>query len=224
MRILTSLAPLVLLAGCVTEMTEDGGRPADEDTDWRAGGKGDGETCEFDAMPAAKYYDQFAYAKVEHEGSTSTWYRVGLTWDLKARLDNGNAVDLNVYFLAENRVIVEYQEEVGLGGGQSQIENETVVVTHATIDAATRTISIAGLGTGTPITVRQNGRCAPGITFQLAEDIRSAGLAGDTTVVQAGLSSAYVIDPDHLDQVPNATARKWFEEDVASGKIVVIRK
>ncbi len=37
-------------------------------------------------------------------------------------------------------------------------------------------------------------------------------------------ASSLTSDPDRLDQVPSETARRWFQEDVASGRIVVIRK
>ena len=223
MRILPLLAPILLLCSCVTEPEGDG-RPDEEDTDWRTGGKGDGETCDFDQMSAETYYGQLAYTSIQHAGSTRTWYRIGLTWDVKATLDNGNKVDLDVYFLDNNRVVVEYEEEKALGGSQSEVLNQTVLVTRATIDPATRSISIAGLGSGTPITVRNGSGCAAGIAFKFSSDLRSPGLSGDSTVIQGGLTTGFLIDPDHLDQVPNATARKWFEEDVASGKIIVIRK
>jgi hypothetical protein len=111
-----------------------------------------------------------------------------------------------------------------VGGGQSQVLNETVIVSRARIDATTRAITIDGVGTGTPLTVRSERGCAPGITFKFSEDIRSPGLANDSAVIQTVTTSAYVIDPDHLDQVPNETARRWFQEDVASGKIKIIRK
>ena len=223
MRILTQLAPFILLAACVTD-DDEGGRTDEEATDWRSGGKGDGETCDFAQMSAQTYYDQFAYKLIQYEGSTSKWYRVGLTWDVQATLDNGDRVDLDVYFLADNRVIVEYGEEHRIDSSRSDVNNQSVIVTRATIDPTTRAITIAGVGTGTPITVQNNGGCSPGITFTFSSDVRSPGLAGDSTVISAGLTSAFVIDPDHLDDVPYETTRNWFEEDVASGKIKVIRK
>jgi hypothetical protein len=72
--------------------------------------------------------------------------------------------------------------------------------------------------------LNDRGGCLPGVAFKYSSDIRSAGLAGDATQIVAGITSAYVIDPDHLDEVPSETARKWFEEDVASGKIKIVRK
>src|SRR5688572_8451017 len=149
MRISPLVAALLMLCSCVTADEEGEGRPTDEEADWRTGGKGDGETCDFAAMSAQTYYDQFAYKMVERP--SGKWYRVGLTWDIEGRLDNGNDVDLNVYFLASNRVIVEYSEQQRQGGGQSEVLNETVIVTRATIDPATRAITIAGLGSGTPL-------------------------------------------------------------------------
>lgn len=217
-------ASFVMLAACVTAEEEEGGRTDERATDWRSGGKGDGETCDFAQMSAQTYYDQFAYKLIQFEGSTSKWYRVGLTWDIQAQLDNGDRVDLEVYFLAGNRVIVEYAELHRRDSSSSENLNQTVIVTRATIDPATRAITIAGLGSGTPVTVQNNGGCAPGIAFQFSGDVRSPGLAGDNTVISAGLTSAFVIDPDDLDAIPYESTRRWFEEDVASGKITVIRK
>jgi len=42
-------------------------------------------------------------------------------------------------------------------------------------------------------------------------------------VIQTVSTSGFVIDPDHLEDVPYPQTRKWFEEDVASGKIKVVR-
>jgi hypothetical protein len=214
---------LISTAACVAGGEADD-RHADDQVDWHSGGKADGQSCDFDTMSAATYYGQFAYKSFTTE-SGSTWYRVGLTWDVKAVLDNGDQADMNVYFLADNRVIVEYSEEHRESYDSSAVLNQTVIVTRAQIDATTKAITIAGVGTGTPLKVtNSSGGCLPGIAFKYASDIRSAGLAGDATQIVAGSSSAYVIDPDHLDQVPSETARKWFQEDVASGKIQVIRK
>lgn len=225
MRILTQLTAAMFLlstAACVAE--DDAGRPGDEEADWRNGGKADGQTCDFDAMSAADYYKQFAYEKIVTD-SGSTWYRAGLSWDVEATLDNGDRVDLNVYFLANDRVILEYSEEHRVSSSESEVLNQTVVVTRARLDPTTRAITIDGVGTGTPLTVTDGaGKCGPSISFTFTGDLRSPGLTGDLTHVNTGLTSAYVIDPDHLDQVPNATARRYFEEDVASGKIKVVRK
>lgn len=213
---------LVSTAACVAD--EDGGRPSDTDADWHSGGKADGQTCDFDSMSAATYYGQFAYKTITSD-SGSKWYRVGLTWDVQAVLDNGDRADMKVYFLANDRVIVEYDEEHRETSSQSTVLNQTVIVTRAKIDANTRTLTIDGVGSGTPLTVRNDsGGCLPGVAFKYGSDIRTSGLAGDATQIVAGITSAYVIDPDHLDEVPSQTARKWFEEDVASGKIKIVRK
>jgi hypothetical protein len=223
--LLAKLGTAVLLlstAACVAGDEE--GRPSEEETDWRSGGKGDGESCDFESMSAASYYGQFAYKKITSE-SGSTWYRVGLTWDVQAVLDNGDRADMDIYFLADNRVIVEYHEEHHDSGSSSTVLNQSVIVTRARIDEATRTLTIDGVGSGTPLRVtNQRGECLPGVAFKYSSDVRSAGIAGEATHIVAGLTSAYVIDPDHLDQVPNETAREWFQEDVASGKIKIIRK
>ncbi len=225
MRNLSQLATAALLltsaVACVTDAEE--GRPTDEEEDLRSGGKGDGETCEFDQMSAATYYAQFAYK----EEATDTWakYRIGGTWDLTATLDNGNKIDLDVYFLAGDRVIAEYEEEKRIDSGSSEVINKTVIVTRARINATTREITIDGIGSGTPLTVsRGTGGCSPGIAFKFSSDLRSPGLTGDSAVIQSLMTSAYVIDPDHLDQVKNETARRYFQEDVASGKIQIQRK
>lgn len=225
MRNLSQLATAALLissaAACVSDAEE--GRPTDEEEDLRSGGKGDGETCEFDQMSAATYYAQLAYK----EDASGNWakYRIGGTWDITATLDNGNKVDLDVYFLAGDRVIVEYAEEKRVDSSSSEVLNETVIVTRARINATTREITIDGVGSGTPLTIRRGtGGCSPGIAFKFTSDLRSPGLTGDSAVIQSLMTSAYVMDPDHLDQIPNETARKWFQEDIASGKIQIQRK
>jgi hypothetical protein len=221
-KLAASVALISASAACVTD-GDEGGRPDEVQEDWRSGGKGDGETCDFESMSAATYYKQFAYEAIVDEESSRTWYRVGLTWDVQAVLDNGDRVDLDVYFLENDRVIVEYSE-LRREGSSYVNNNETVIVTRASYDETTRAITLAGVGSGTPITIT-NGRggCRPGIDFTFSADIRSPGIAGDGTQISTGLTSAFVIDPDHLDQVPNETARRWFEEDVATGKIKVIR-
>jgi hypothetical protein len=225
MRILSQLATAALLlsstAACVTDAGE--GRPEDIEEDWRSGGKGDGETCDFDQMTAATYYQQFGYEETV-SASGSTWYRIGSTAQITATLDNGNRVDLDVYFLADNRIVAEYAELKRIDSVQSEVLNKTVIVSRARIDATTRAITIDGVGTGTPLTVTSDRGCAPGIAFKFSADLRSPGLSGDNAVIQTVSTSAYVIDPDHLDQVQNETARRYFEEDVASGKIQIQRK
>ena len=225
MRILSQLATAALLlpsaAACVADADE--GRPDDVELDWRSGGKGDGETCDFAQMSAETYYKQFAYEQITSPSGWN-WYRIGSTAQITATLDDGNKIDLDVYFLPDNRIVAEYNEQKYVGGGQSEVLNQTVIVSRARIDATTRAITIDGVGTGTPLTVSNDRGCAPGIAFKFSGDLRSPGLADDSAVIQTVTTTGYVIDPDHLDQVPNATARRYFEEDVASGKIKVIRK
>ncbi|MDQ3370340.1 MAG: hypothetical protein M3680_33390 [Myxococcota bacterium] len=120
--------------------------------------------------------------------------------------------------------MAEYAELKRIDSVQSENLNKTVIISRARIDAATRTLTIDGLGTGTPLTMRNDRGCSPGIAFKFTSDIRSPGLIGDTAVVQNVSTGAYVIDPDHLDQVPSELARKWFQEDVAAGKIQIQRK
>src|SRR5688572_1032107 len=140
---LGTAALLLSTAACVAG-EEDGGRPSDEDADWRSGGKADGQSCDFESMSAAAYYGQFAYKTITTD-SGSKWYRVGLTWDVQAVLDNGDRADMNVYFLADDRVIAEYQEEHRDSSSSSIVLNQTVIVTRARIDAATRTLTIDGI-------------------------------------------------------------------------------
>ncbi len=225
MRILRQLATATLLitsaAACATDADE--GRPDDVEEDVRSGGKGDGETCDFAAMTAAQYYGQLAY--IEEPSERWAKYRIGGTWDITGALDNGDKVDLDVYFLANDRVIVEYHEQRRINSSESEVLNQTVVVTRARINATTREITIDGVGTGTPLTVqRGGGACSPGIAFKFTSDLRSPGLKDDNAVIQSLWTSAYVIDPDHLDQVPSEAARRYFQEDVAAGKIQIQRK
>jgi hypothetical protein len=226
MRILSQLATAALFissaAACATD-SDDEGRPEDIEEDWRSGGKGDGETCDFAQMSAETYYKQFGYEKNTTPSGWS-WYRIGSTYQISATLDDGNKIDLDVYFLPDSRVVAEYSELKYEGGGQSEVVNKTVIVSRAKLDATTRTITIDGVGTGTPLTVTSDRGCAPGIAFTFSSDLRSPGLAGDSAVIQTVMTTGYVIDPDHLDQVPSATARRYFEEDVASGKIQIQRK
>jgi hypothetical protein len=221
---LTALATSLLLttaAACVSD-SDDGARTTDEEASWRSGGKGDGETCDFDAMSAEKYYEQFVYKAVVFP-SGRTYYQIGTTWDVTGTVDDGHKIDLDVYFLADGRVVAEYEELKYLGNGESEVINETVIVTRATLDATTRAITIDGIGSGTPITVHNERGCAPGIAFEFSSDLRSPGLSGDAAVIQTAVTTGYVIDPDHLDDVPSETARRYFEEDVASGKIKLLR-
>jgi hypothetical protein len=201
----------------------DDGRPEDVQQDWRTGGKGDGQTCDFSTMSAATFYGQFDYEEIVSETSTSRWYRAGFTWNVQAQLDNGDTASLRVYFLPRDRVIAEYSEQRRVNAQSSQVLNQTVIVTRRVIDPQTRTVELVGIGKGTPLTVVNDTRCLPGIQFQHTRDLRSPGLSGDGAQIIAGLTSAYVIDPDHLDDVPSDAARRYFEEDVASGKIKILR-
>lgn len=216
------IALVLFASACVAEGTDEI-RPDEEAEDWRSGGKADGESCDFDAMPAAAYYDLFNYEQFVSE-SGSSWYRVGLTWDVQGTVEDGNKVDLDVYFLDGDRVIAEYSEQKYIGGGQSEVLNETVIVTRRVIDPDTRSITIVGVGSGTPFTTTNSrGQCMPSINFEFSSDLRTPGLVGDTTHITAGLTSAFVIDPDHLDDVPHQGAREYFEEKVASGRIKILR-
>ena len=220
---LALLAVASLAAGCATD---DGARPeGDNAPDWRSGGKGDGQTCEFDAESAATYLSHFTYQEIPSETGGSSHYRVGFTFDRRATLASGDQADFTMYLLDGGRAIVEYAELHPSEYAGSETLNQTVVVTRYHVDSTTRALTIDGVGTGTPLTASTgNGGCAPAYDFTYSGDLRSTGLAGGKTVAYAGSSSSYVIDPDHLDDVPSETARRWFEEDVASGRIVVIRK
>ncbi len=218
-RLLGAALATFAASACVADEA-DPGRPDDAPSaDLRDDGKGDGENCD-SSLSAEAYYDQFAYRALDERAWPA--YRVGMTWQAQPTLDNGDKVSLTGYFLPEGRVIIEYAELHAEGGGYAHT-NETVVITQATIDPETRAISLRGLGTGTPMTFTSNGRCAPAVDFTFSTDLRSAGLEGDGAMVVTGSSSRFVIDPDNLDDVPSESARRWFQEDVASGRIKIIR-
>lgn len=204
-------------------VASDEGRPETDDAspDLRDGGKGDGQSCDFDTMSGADYFEQFAYKNIGDD----SWrrYRVGLTWDLAPVLENGDKASVTAYFLPAGRVILNYSELRHDQGNRWFNENETVVITQATVDPDTRALTIRGLGTGTPLTYTSNSGCGPAYDFEFTSDLRSPGLAGDAAPVIAGSTSAFVIDPDNLDAVPYESTRRWFQEDVASGKIKIIR-
>lgn len=221
-KLFTTLLLSVAATACVAET--DAPPESDESPDWRSGGKGDGQTCDFDGQSASSYIANFLYKDVGSETGGGHRYRVGFTFDSHALLANGDTASFTAYLLPEGRAILNYHEEHRRTSVESEVKNETVVVTRYSVDPATRALSLAGVGTGTPWTATSGGGCAPAFDFVFSGDLRSAGLSGDKTVVYAGTSTAFVVDPDHLDQVPSETARRWFQEDVASGKIVVIRK
>ncbi len=225
MHLLGKLTALFALASATACVTEDAG-PAEPDNalDWRSGGKGDGQTCEFDAQSATTYLGNFLYRDVGAETGGGHRYRVGFTFDRHTILPNGNEASFTMYLLPEGRAIVNYSEDHRIDSQRSEVVNQTVVVSHYAVDATSRALKIDGVGTGAPMTATDGGHCAAAYTFTYTGDLRTAGLSGGKTVAYAGTSSGYVIDPDHLDQVPNETARRWFQEDVASGRIVVIRK
>jgi len=209
-----SLAAVALLVGCAV----DGGRPTDQQSlDWHAGGKADGQSCDFAGLSGADYYKQFAYA--QEDGG---WYRIGASF-ASPRLDSGDGTSLTLYFLDAGRVIAEYTEQHPIDATESEQRNKTVIVTHATIDPTTRAIALPGIGTGTPVTLSNgSGGCAAGIDLAYGTDIRSASLAGKHGEIAVGSTTARVEDPDHLDNL-TPEGRAWFEEDVASGAIVIQR-
>lgn len=187
------------------------------------GGKADGTAiCDASTVTAAEYYAQFGYQVLERENGSKR-YRIAFVFDGGATLADGNEADLDVFFLPDGRVIVEYAELVRQGAG-AEVTNQTVVVSSTRIDEATKSITIKGVGTGTPSS-RTDGRggCAPAINFTFESDLRSPGLAGGAAQIVLGTSTRFVIDPDHLDEVPSADARRWFEQDVASGEIQIRR-
>jgi hypothetical protein len=225
MHILGKLTTALLLVTAAACVAEDEGRPEDDASlDWRSGGKGDGETCEFDRQSAQTYLANFQYKDVGAETGGGHRYRIGFTFDKKAMLPNGNAASFTMYLLPAGRAIVNYNEEKRIDSSQSEVLNQTVIITRYSIDATTRAFKLDGFGTGTPLTATDGGRCAPAFAFTFSGDVRTAGLSGGKTVAYAGTSSGFVIDPDHLEDVPYESTRNWFKEDVASGKIVVIRK
>jgi hypothetical protein len=214
---LTAALVLVTASACVAE---DDGRPEDDASlDWRSGGKGDGQTCEFDQQSAQTYLANFQYKDVGAETGGGHRYRIGFTFDKKAILPNGSAASFTMYLLPEGRAIVDYNEERG-----SEVVNQTVIVTRYSVDATTRALKLDGFATGKPYTATANGRCAAAYDFTFSGDVRSPGLSGKSTLAYAGTTTAIVIDPDHLENVPYEQTRTWFREDVASGKIVVIHK
>ncbi len=212
-----------IVTGCAVT-PDDGERGEDTEVAFGSGdGKADGSViCDPSTVTAATYYEQFGYQTFEREDGRKR-YRVGLTFDQRARLPDGNETDLDVYFLADGRVIAEYAELVAQGAG-SEVINQTLIVSSARVDEADKSITIKGLGKGTPtFTTNSAGECAPGIDFTFAGDLRSPGLIGGTSEIVMGTSSRFVIDPDHLDDVPSEVARRNFQEDVADGTIKIVR-
>lgn len=179
---------------------------------------GSTDACGYDAMSASTFYQQFAY----RDRGGVVPYRLGATYEVNTALPNGDAAHLDVYMLANGRVIANYEERHG-GGSYYQVVNKTVIVTRAIIDAASRKLTIFGVGSGTPATKIYDGNCVPGIDLTYSQNIRSTGLAGKPASIVAIWSSGYVIDPDDLQSVPSQTAREWFEEDVAAGVIRIVR-
>ncbi len=225
MHILGKLTAALLLVTAAACVAEEEVRPEDDAAlDWRAGGKGDGQTCEFDQQSAQTYLTNFLYKDVGAETGGGHRYRIGFTFDKKAILPNGDAASFTMYLLPEGRAIVDYSEEHRMDSSSSEVRNQTVIVTRYSIDATTRAFKLDGFGTGTPLTATDGGRCAPAFNFTFAGDVRTPGLSGGKTVAYAGTSSGFVIDPDHLENVPYESTRTWFREDVASGKIVVVHK
>lgn len=225
MHILGTLAAALALVTTAACVAEDEGRPEDDASlDWRSGGKGDGQTCEFDQQSAQTYLTNFQYKDVGAETGGGQRYRIGFTFDHKAILANGDAASFTMYLLPEGRAIVNYSEEHRIDSSSAEVNNQTVIVTRYSIDATTRALKLDGFGTGTPLTATDGGRCAAAFNFTFAGDVRSAGLSGGKTIAYAGTSSAFVIDPDHLENVPYDSTRTWFKADVASGKIVVVHK
>jgi hypothetical protein len=225
MHILGKLTAALLLVTAVGCVAEEEGRPEDDATlDWRSGGKGDGQTCEFDQQSAATYLNNFLYRDVGAETGGGHRYRIGFTFDKQAILPNGDAAAFTMYLLPAGRAIVDYHEEKRVDSSRSEVVNQTVIVTRYSIDATTRAFKLDGFGTGTPLTATDGGRCAAAFNFTFTGDVRTAGLSGGKAVAYAGTSSGFVIDPDHLEDVPYESTRTWFREDVASGKIVVVHK
>ena len=219
-KLITTLLLSVAATACVAE--NDAPEAAEVSLDWRSGGKGDGQTCDLDGQSASAYLENFLYKELP--STTGRRYRVGFTFDSTARLANGDRADFTMYLLPAGRAIINYRELHRVDATESEVKNETVVVTRYSVDPSSRALTVAGVGTGTPATATGSAGCAPTYQFTFSGDLRTAGLSGDKAAVYAGTSTAFVIDPDHLDQVPSETARRWFQEDVASGKIVVIRK
>ena len=209
-----SIAALALLVACAV----DGGRPEDQKSlDWRSGGKADGQSCDFGQLSAADYYKQFSYV-TDADG----WYRIGASF-LSPNVGNGDGTDLTLYFLDGGRVIAEYSELHRVSSSESDTLDRTVIVTRATIDPATRAITIPGIGTGKPVTLSNgSGGCAAGIDLTYTTDVRAAGLTGKSVEIAVGSTTARVQDPDNLDNL-TPEGRAWFQEDVQSGAIVIQR-
>lgn len=213
------LAGILFVTACVASTP-----PADQQQlDWHSGGKADGQSCDYDTQSGQTYLGNFLYKQLDDNTSGDHWYRAAFTWDIKATLPSGDKAATTAYLLGDGRAIVEYSEEHPSGNDSYDVLNQTVVVTGYTVDDTSRTLTIRGVGTGTPITVTGSSGCLPGYTFQYSDDIRTAGLAGGTAVLDAGSTSAVLVDPDHLDQAP-AGARDYFNDEVASGQVVVIHR
>jgi len=208
------LAGILFVTACVGTTAP----PPDENKlDVHSGGKADGQSCDFASQSAQTYLQNFLYKQLPDDGN-GAWYRMAFTFD-EVRLPSGDTASITAYLLPDNRAVVEYRED-----HQSEVKNETVVVTGYSVDDTSRALTIRGVGTGTPVTVtRDNGGCVAGYTFGYTDDIRTAGLTGTATVLDSGVTSAVLVDPDHLDQAPEG-ARDYFNDQVASGDIVVIHR
>jgi len=176
------------------------------------------DPCGYDAMDAASFYAQFAY----RDRGGFVPFRMGSTYDVDTQLPSGDVAHLEISMLANGRVIANYEERRGTSIHWTT-SNETVIVTRATIDATTRRLTIVGVGTGTPSTRFVDGKCAPRIELTYSQNIRSPGLTGKAAAIVAIWTSAYMVDPDHLEACPYESLRQRFEEERAAGVIKIVR-
>jgi hypothetical protein len=218
------LLTALLLSTSAACVDDDAPPEIETSLDVRDGGKGDGQSCDVDPNNTTAYLSNFLYKDVSSPGERNRRYRVGITFDSRVTLSNGAYADMTLYLLPQGRAIINYSELHRESASSYENKNSTVVVTRYSVDPTTRALTLAGVGTATPETVRRTTGCVLSLELTFSSDVRTTGLAGRKTTVYSGTTTGFVIDPDHLDQVPSATARRWFQEDVASGKIVVIRR
>jgi len=219
----TLLSVLVAATGCVVgeDLSPPGEEPAPDELDARGLAQpGSSDPCGYQAMSAETFYQQFAYREAA-EGYVG--YRVGSTYDVRTRLPNGDEVNLRVRMLANGRAIASYEERHFTASNFYDTVNETVIVTRSVIDPTSRKLTLVGLATGTPSARIDDGLCGPSIALTYSQNIGAPGLAGKTTAIVPVWSTAFVIDPDNLAEVPYAWARRQFEDKVAAGTIRIVR-
>ncbi|HEY4179378.1 MAG TPA: hypothetical protein VGM90_21185 [Kofleriaceae bacterium] len=117
-----------------------------------------------------------------------------MQWQSVTLLSNGDEANVTLYLLPEARVIIDYTE------------------LHR-IDASS-----------SPTQLTEGSSCAAGLKLSFTDNLMTSGLVGNTASIYVGTSTAWVADPDHLDQIPNADGRAYITQEIADGTIKVIHR